>query len=236
MKKRVIVTGSSSGIGYLTAEKLAENGHSLILVARRIDRLHALKQACCDKHGIRAEVVEGDIGDFSLGERVNEVLCSMGSGEPVLINNAGSAVFGDYKDQTFESHWKQIEVNLGGAMAMTHAVLPEMLRFGSGQLIQVLSIAAESVFPGAAVYSAAKAGLRQFGRSLSEEYRKAGVRVTNLLPGAVDTPLWESQGGSPPRNQMLSAENVASMIVSIVESPASQVVEEIRLTPPFGIL
>lgn len=236
MKKRIMITGASSGLGFLCALKFARLGHDLVLVARRKDRLESLRDQCCE-HGLgQVVLVDGDIAEFTLGFAVRDALESLGEGEPVLISNAGSAVFGDFESEDFSQHWREVQVNLGGTMAMTHAVLPEMLKYGTGQIVQVLSVAADHVFSGAAVYSSAKAGLRQFGRCLNEEYRKRGLRVTNLLPGAIDTPLWDSQMGSPPRDLMLSAEAVTDVIVQIVESPSSLVMEEVRLTPPNGIL
>ena len=234
MSKRVVVTGASSGIGYETALMLAEKGHHLVLVARRKELLAKLAELC-KGHGVEVRTACMDVGLFECGELMESVR-KLGDGEPVLVNNAGTAVFGDFHGVDFASHWEQMNVNLGGTMAATHAILPLMLEHGSGQLINVLSIAAETVFPGAAVYSASKAGVRQFGRCLSEEYRKSGLRVTNILPGAVNTPLWDRQAGHPPKELMLSARAVAEAIVGVIDLPADRVVEEIRLTPPHGVL
>lgn len=236
MKKRVIVTGASSGIGHEVARHLASNGHSLVLVARREAALEKLRDECCENHGVRVEFASLDVSDFGRAGEVCQLLDGLGDGEPVLVNNAGSAIFGDYDAGDFESHWGEVAVNLGGPMAMTHAFLPHALTFGSGQIVNVLSIAAESVFGGAAVYSASKAGARQFFRCISEEYRRRGLRVTNFLPGAVNTPLWDVSEGGPPREQMLSAVGVAELIVGVIESAPDRVVEEVRVTPPFGVL
>ena len=235
MSKRVVVTGASSGIGREVALLLAERAHHLVLVARRAELLEELAEECRVKGG-EVRVACFDVGDFGACEGLGSALSKLGDGEPVLVNNAGMAAFGDYHESSFAEHWHQMTVNTGGAMAATHAVIPAMLEHGSGQIINVLSIAAETVFPGAAVYSASKAALRQFGKAISEEYRKRGVRVTNLLPGAVNTPLWDSQMGSPPKELMLSSRAVAEAIVDLVSLPSDRVVEEIRLTPPHGVL
>lgn len=235
MSKRVVVTGASSGIGYETALMLAERGHHLVLLARREELLLKLAELC-KEHGVEVRTACMDLALFEGCADLPSALEKLGDGEPVLVNNAGTAVFGDYHGRAFAKHWAQMTINTGGAMAATHAVIPAMLEHGSGQVINVLSIAAETVFPGAAVYSASKAALRQFGRSLSEEYRMQGIRVTNLMPGAVNTPLWDRQEGHPPKEQMLSSKAVAEEIVRLISLPSDRVVEEVRLTPPHGVL
>ena len=110
------------------------------------------------------------------------------------------------------------------------------MRQGSGTIVNVASIAAKRALPGSAVYTATKAGLFGFSRVLAEELRSTGVRVGVLMPGAVDTPLWDTLGGSPPRDKMLRPEDVARAAVLMASLPPHAVLEELTLLPSGGIL
>lgn len=232
--KTVLISGASSGIGAELALILAKQGHHLILTARRDHLLRELAVQCESNGAASVRFIVGDVCDVAANPKVKEFVRA--GGEPVLINNAGMAQFGDYAETRWDDHAAQIETNLVGTMKLTHAVLPAMLDHKSGLIVNVLSIAAKHVFSGAAVYSATKAGILQFGNSLREEYRRSGIRLTNILPGAVNTPLWDSQGFSPPTEKMLSAVSVAQTIADVIALPADRVVDEITLTPPDGIL
>jgi short-subunit dehydrogenase len=129
-----------------------------------------------------------------------------------------------------------LAVNLRAAMVCCRAVLPPMLRQGVGMIINVASIAAKRALPGSSVYTATKAGLFGFSRVLAEELRASGVRVGVLMPGAVDTPLWDSLGATPPRDKMLRPEDVARAAVLMASLPAHAVMEEVTLLPAGGIL
>jgi short-subunit dehydrogenase len=121
-------------------------------------------------------------------------------------------------------------------MVCCRAVLPTMLRQGEGTIVNVASIAAKRALPGSAVYTATKAGLFGFSRVLAEELRNSGVRVGVLMPGAVDTPLWDTLAGSPPRDKMLRPEDVARAAVLMAGLPPHAVLEELTLLPAAGIL
>jgi len=234
MMKSVLITGASSGIGAELALILARQGHNLILTARRDHLLRELTTRCESEGAGSVKFIVGDVCAVAANPKLIDFMRS--DGEPVLVNNAGMAQFGSYAETSWEQHESQIQTNLLGTMKITHAVLPTMLAAGSGQIINVLSVAAKHVFSGAAVYSATKAGILQFGNSLREEYRKSGIRVTNIIPGATNTPLWDGQGFSPPTEKMLSAVSVAHTIADIIALPADRMVEELTITPPDGIL
>lgn len=233
--KQVLITGASSGIGAELAILLAEHGYELVLTARRENLLKELAVKCEELGALRVGVIAGDIEEVSRDPNVVELL--KGEGEVVLVNNAGFADFGDYATSDLAANEEQMAKNLVGSMAMTRAVLPKMLADGRGLILNVLSIAARTVFPGAAVYSASKAGLMQFGNVIREEYRRQGIRVTNVLPGATDTPIWGMDAAvGPPREKMLRAKAIAEAIAGVIALPSDRVVEEIVITPPDGVL
>jgi short-subunit dehydrogenase len=111
-----------------------------------------------------------------------------------------------------------------------------MIRQRSGTILNVSSIASRRAIPGSAVYTATKAGLEAFSRVLAEELRAHGVRVGVLVPGAVDTPIWDSMGSTPPRDKMLRPDDVARAAVLMATLPAHASLEELTLLPAGGIL
>lgn len=153
---------------------------------------------------------------------------------PVLIQAAGVAHFGSVASWDESEARELLESNLLGCMRLASMSARWMAGVG-GRIIHVLSIAAVRPLPGSAVYSASKAGLLAFDRVMREELRRSGVLVTSLLPGAVDTPLWQP-GSGPARSDMLSPEAVATVIADVALSPPDRAYDEIILMPPKGIL
>lgn len=233
---RTVVTGASSGIGRATALLLATDGHALVLTARREDELRKLAEACLAGGATAVSVVAGDLSDPDLAPQLADAASQCGKGELVLVNNAGTATFGQFHVQPIGTAAQMVEVGLIGAMRAAHALLPLMLEEARGTIVNVLSVAATQAFGGAEAYCAAKAGLLAFSRALALDYRKQGVRVTSLAPGATDTPLWDGATEHPDRADMLSPQAVAETIKMVIDAPRDRAFDEIVLLPPKGIL
>lgn len=233
MTKRIVVTGASSGIGRETAIALAKAGHQLVLASRRQGLLLELMEECR-----AADIVHTVTCDVTCPDEcralVEEAMKLGGEVEPVLVNAAGMAEFGDFQAMPWPSVEGQIATNLLGPLAICQAIVPWMLSVGRGQIINVLSVAASHPFPGAVAYAASKAGLLMAGKCLAAEYRARGIRVTSLLPGATDTPLWGP--GGPAREDMLSPSAVARAIADLIDLPPDRNVDEMVLMPPKGVL
>jgi len=153
-----------------------------------------------------------------------------------LVTAAGTASFGPVIG-TKPTDWDtMLTVNLRAVMVCCRAVLPMMVRQRRGTIINIASVAAQRPIPGAAVYTATKAGIVGFSRVLAEELRSDGVRVGVLVPGAVDTPLWDSIPGGPDRSRMLRPEDVARAAVLMASLPPGASLEELTLLPAGGIL
>jgi short-subunit dehydrogenase len=129
-----------------------------------------------------------------------------------------------------------LAVNLRGVMVCCRAVLGPMIRQHRGTIVNVASVAATRPIPGAAAYAATKAGVLAWSRVLAEELRSEGVRVGVVLPGAVDTPLWDTIPNAPDRRRMLSPEDVARVVVLMATLPPGATLEETTLLPAGGIL
>jgi NAD(P)-dependent dehydrogenase (short-subunit alcohol dehydrogenase family) len=234
--RRVVLTGASSGIGRESAVLLARVGCELVLAARRADPLEEAADACRAEGGI-ARAFVCDVSDPRQCEALVAVAREMeGDAQPVLVNAAGTAEFGDTATMSLEAIDEQIGSNLLGAIYLSRAILPWMLEGGEGQIVNVSSVAAVHAFPGAGAYCAAKAGLLMFGRSLAAEYRAQGVRVSALLPGSVDTPLWDGKSFIPERTDMLTPLAVAETVRDLVLLPPDRSVDEVLLMPRKGIL
>lgn len=234
--RRVIVCGASSGIGRATALALSHTECQLVLVARRRALLEELCKQC-EASGAEARCIPCDVANFVEIEDMVRQAREWGTGvEPVLVNSAGVAEFGDFASTPVTSIDSQITTNLLGPVYACRAFIPWVLEEGFGQIVNVLSIAATHVFSGASAYSASKAGLRMFGKCLSAEYRKQGLRLTSIIPGATDTAIWNNQDFKPTKEDMLTPEAVAECIRDVILLPRDRSVDELEIMPPKGVL
>lgn len=223
-RHRFIITGASSGLGEALAKLALSDGHEVVGVARRAEKLQGLTQ-----------IVAGDVTKRETAKAIKKV--AEDSELPlVLINNAGSATFGMFAEAEYEDWTANIETNLTAAMACTQAVLPAMLRQGQGRILNILSITAKVSLAGTASYTASKAGLAAFSKVLREEVRSKGIRITDAYPGAINTPIWDPFDSTPPREEMVSTESAAKIIYGVLTAAEDAVIDEIVFTPVKGIL
>lgn len=228
-----VITGASSGIGRATAIELATRGFNLLLTGRNADRLSEVAKECSAR-GNKVDIFVGDLTDLKACAELSEKAKALAVNQEVfVILSHGVADFGDVGDMSAELAEKQIRVNLIAPIYLLTSIVPWMLNCG-GRIINVLSIASEEVLPGSSAYAASKAGLRHFGKVLNAEVRRKGILVTNLLPGAVDTPMWDF-GPGPDRADMLSPQAVAKVIAGILATP-NVAIDELILMPPKGVL
>ena len=188
-KKVVLLTGASSGIGEALALTLAKRGAILGLVARRREMLEDLAERCKNAGG-DARVFAVDVTDAdAIVQAADELLSDFGHID-ILIANAG---IGGNNPETRalrpEAVKRVIEVNLVGAANAVHAVLPQMLKRGSGHLVAISSLAGFRGLPKSAAYSASKAGMTAFFESVRLDVQDKGIDVTIIQPGFIKTPL-----------------------------------------------
>ncbi len=187
--KIVFLTGASSGIGEGLALALAKRGATLGLVARREDLLHKLEREC-EKAGGRTRIFACDVMDEdAVTKAASELVFEFGRID-ILIANAGIAG-NDAETRALRpaSVKKVIDTNLLGAVNAVHAVLPQMLERGSGQLVAISSLAGFRGLPRSAAYSASKAGMTAFFESVRLDTKHLGIDVTIIQPGFIRTPL-----------------------------------------------
>ena len=233
--KVVVITGASRGIGKAIASAFAAVGAKVVLAARTRE---TLEQVAADlrKSGAEALAAPTDVTDVNAVKRLIESTLDAYHGVDVLVNNAGVGYFGPVVDFAPDDWDTVLNSNLKAVYLCAKYALPPMLAQGSGQIINVLSIAAKVAFEASAAYCAAKAGALALTKVLASEVRGKNIRVTAVLPGSVHTPFWDDVPVHPDFEQMLKPEHVADTVVSISQQPSGMVTEEVVVMPPLGIL
>ena len=233
--KVAIVTGASKGIGKAIASAFAAAGAKVVLAARTRE---TLEQVASDlkESGAEAMAVPTDVTDVDAVQRLVERTLGVYQRVDILVNNAGIGYFGPVVDFAPDNWDTVLNSNLKAVYLCAKYALPPMLAQGSGQIINVLSIAAKVAFEASAAYCAAKAGALALTKVLAAEVRQQNIRVTAVLPGSVHTPFWDDVPEPPDFEQMLKPEHVAGTVVSVCQQPLGMVTEEIIVMPPLGIL
>jgi NADP-dependent 3-hydroxy acid dehydrogenase YdfG len=234
-ERTAIITGAGRGIGRAIARAFAAEGATVVLAARSRADLAAVAAEVREAGG-RALAIPTDVTQDAAVEALVEQAVTETQRIDILVTSAGLASFGPVAD-TKPADWDaMLSLNLRAAIMCCRAVLPTMIRQRSGTILNLSSIASRRALPGSAVYTATKAGLEAFSRVLAEELRPHGVRVGVLVPGAVDTPIWDTMGPTPPRDKMLRPEDVARAAVLMATLPPHATLEELTLLPAGGIL
>jgi hypothetical protein len=185
-----LVTGASSGIGRATAEALASAGADVALAARRTDRIEALAEEIeREHHGADALPITTDVTERSEVEAMIDETREVFDGLDVLVNNAGVMLLAPVERADLDELERMVDVNLTGLMTATRLALPGMLEQGSGDIVNVSSVAGLRATENSGGYAATKFGVNAFSESLRKETAGSGVRVTRIEPGAVATEL-----------------------------------------------
>lgn len=224
-------------MGHDAALLLAERHCGLLLVARRESLLRELAERCVEKGAPVADVMAIDLAQYKeAGKVVEQASAHPSFNRRCLINGAGIAEFSDATSFEWRSVERQFAINFMAPLGLIQSAIPWMLAGAGGVIVNVLSIVVQQVFPNAAVYSGSKAALYAAGRSVAAEYRKKGIQITNFLPGAVDTPIWDQQPFKPNRSDMIPSLAAAEVIRDLVLAPPDRAIDEMILMPPKGVL
>ncbi|MCZ0921482.1 SDR family oxidoreductase [Vibrio diabolicus] len=234
MKKLIVITGASSGIGEAIARHFSEQGHALLLLARRVERLEALNlpNTLCEKV---------DVTDKASFEAAIEKAEALYGPVDALVNNAGVMLLGQVDTQD-ASEWKRMfDVNVLGLLNGMQSVLAPMKARNSGTIINISSIAGKKTFPDHAAYCGTKFAVHAISENVSEEVASSNVRVTTIAPGAVETELlshttsqdikdgydaWKEDMGG-----VLAADDIARAVLFAYQQPQGVCVREIALAP-----
>ncbi len=226
-----VISGAGSGIGRAAALALAKRGHPLVLLGRSAAPIDATLRVA----GGKGVAVLADVRDAGAVQTAVEQARAAGFRPQVVVPSAGVARVAPFAEITPEIWRESLETNLLGAVFLYRACLPDLLERG-GHLFALLSVAAKKGFPDWSAYAASKWGLRGAVAALREELAGSAVRMTEIYPGATDSPLWERVPGEWNRASMISPEAVAKAIVWALAADPSTSVEEIHLQPRGGNL
>lgn len=207
-KGTALITGASSGIGAVYADRLARSGYDLILVARRADKLRELAEDLTTRTGRSVETLAADLTNPSDLARVEAVLRSDAS-ITMLVNNAGIGATAPLLLSDVADMDRMIALNVNVPMRLAYAAAPAFVARGTGTIINIASIVAIAPEVLNGVYGGSKAFVLAFSQSLQHELADKGVRVQAVLPGATATDFWD-HAGTPvehlPREIVMSAE------------------------------
>jgi len=188
-----LITGASSGIGAVYAQRLAARGYDLILVARNRDRLTALANRLTSETGRRVQTVVADLGSPE-GMRTVEDVLRRDASITMLVNNAGVGATAAFVESDMAKMDAMITLNVTALTHLTNAVLPGMLARNGGTIVNISSIVAISPETLNGVYGGTKAYVLALTQSLHHEVGARGVRVQAVLPGATSTEFWDIAG------------------------------------------
>lgn len=240
MKGYALITGASSGFGEAIAHSLANEGYSLILAARRTERLESLKEKL-SQLPIHIELITVDVRDeqaviaaiTSLPENVKDRI-------EILVNNAGLAVGRGPIDQGISDDWnRMIDTNIKGLLYVTKAVVPYLKKQAHGHIVNIASIAGKEVYSGGNVYCASKHAVDALSRSMRIDLVSYGIKVTNIAPGAAETEfsLVRFKGDQDTAASVyegyepLQAQDIADSVLFAVTRPAHVNISDITIMP-----
>lgn len=237
--KVALVTGASSGIGEATALALAAEGAAVAIGARRADRLEALADKISADGG-RALTLDLDVTqEQQAHDAVGRTRADLG-GLDIVVNNAGVMLLGPILDADTSDWRRMIETNVLGLMYVTHAALPGLVEQGSGDIVQVSSVAGRLAREGSGGYNASKWAVNAFSESLRQEVTARGVRVTLVEPGAVATELSDHITHAESKQRVkervtkmrpLQSADIAAGVVYAVTQPPYVSVNEVLIRP-----
>ena len=239
MGKTAIITGASSGIGQAAAKELANKGFSVMLAARREDRLIELKKEIEEAGGSAAYKVT-DVTSADEMKALAEATIEQFGQIDIMLNNAGLMPLSFLNKLKIDEWDQMVDVNIKGVLYGIAAVLPHMEKRKEGHIINISSVAGHDISAGSAVYSGTKFAVRAITEGLRQELDPAmNIRATIVSPGAVATELADtitdedilSGFANGPSMEFLQAEDIARAIAYAVEQPAHVDVNEILIRP-----
>ena len=240
MVKYALITGASSGFGAAIASSLAKEGYGLILTARRLDRLIALKETLSQES---PDIIIGklDVRDrAAVNQWVDALEDHVKQNLSILINNAGLAAGRSTIDQGLASDWEQmIDTNLTGLLYVSQAVIPLLKARKEGLIINITSIAGKEAYPQGNVYCATKAAVDQLTKGMRMDLLPFGIRVSSIAPGAAETEfsLVRFKGDEDQASAVyqgftpLDAKDIADAVQFIVSRPPHVSINDLVIMP-----
>lgn len=224
--KVAIVTGSTKGIGLAVAERLINEGASVVVTSRT----EADVKSVAERLGGNALGLACDVADpAACADLVERTVAHFGRLD-VLVNNAGLGIFKSIGEMSVDEWRLQVDVNLGGVFYCSKAALPHLSASGDGFIINVGSLASRNPFASGTGYNASKFGLLGMTEAMMLDVRYDDVRVSIVMPGSVNTPFNDHEQ-SPERGWKLEADDCALAVMQLLEYPKEAHVSRIEMRP-----
>lgn len=242
MKKTILITGASSGIGEGCARKFASQGARLILNSRSADKLTALAEELKEKYDAECYVMPFDVCNRESAAAALNALPQEWKSIDVLVNNAGLAIGVDKEYEGNLDEWDVvIDTNVKALLSMTRLVVPGMVERGRGHIINIGSIAGDAAYPGGSVYCATKAAVKALSDGLRIDLVDTPLRVTNIKPGLVETnfSVVRFRGDKQKADNVyrgirpLNGDDIAEVVYFAASAPEHMQVAEILVMPTY---
>ena len=240
MKKKVFITGATSGFGEATARLFAQNGWDLILTGRRIDRLEKLK-AELSTENTAVICLQFDVrSESEVNNAIQSLSKDVQASIEILVNNAGLAVGRGPIDTGITDDWERmIDTNIKGLLYVSKAIIPLLKANGSGHIVNIGSIAGKEVYAGGNVYCASKHAVDALSKAMRIDLVEYGIKVTNIAPGAAETEfsLVRFKGDQSTANSVydgfdpLIAADIADAILYVCTRPKHVTINDMVIMP-----
>ncbi len=189
IKKYVIITGASRGIGKAAALKFAKEGYNLILICHKNEALLSKAAVECNEFGVECMTFAGDIGDYEFCKSIFTAIHNLGIRVDILVNNAGISYVGLLQDMTIEEWHHITATNLTSVFSMSSLIIPHFLKNGGGKIINISSVWGNVGASCEVAYSATKGGINAFTKALGKELAPSNIQVNAIAFGAIDTDM-----------------------------------------------
>lgn len=231
--KVVWITGASTGIGKETALAFSKAGYIVVVTARRKSRLVNLVSEIKFAGREASAFVCNVASERSVHSTTKRILEKYGTID-CLINNAGVTSFKSFLDTKVYDYDYVMDINLRGPFLCMKSVLKGMIKKRKGHIINMISVAATTVLDNSSIYAASKAGLLALSNTIRKEVRKYNIKVTNVIPGAVETAMWDAKTRQKYKNRMMAPEDIAKIVLQAFEQPKRVLIEDIVIRPAKG--
>ena len=228
MKQVAIITGASGGIGRAISLNLCKQGYQLILLGRNPKKLSSLTTECEALSG-KASYFAGDFLDPDYLRLIEKTIIDQPKNITVLINNVGIALRGPFYESEIKDWTEIIELNVGTALKLSRAVIPQMIDRRRGTIINISSLSGRFTSSGSALYATTKHALNGLSGGMYEDIREFNIKVSAIMPGFVDTDLASDLGRD--KKKMLTPNDVAAAVEFVIRSSQNCCPTEIVLRP-----
>lgn len=228
----VVVTGGSKGIGKSIAKQFFDAGHQVIICGRNKETLIETQSEIDQTQSGRLNIFVCDLSKETDIHSFSQYIHQQFSAVDILVNNTGVFIPGSILDEADTNYITQMNTNVFSAYLLCKSLIDLIQQSANGQIFNICSVASIKAYPNGGSYGISKFALLGFTKTLREELKDKGIKVTAVMPGATFTSSWE--GVDLPEDRFMPSEDVAQMVYSISQLSKQSVVEEIIMRPQLG--